>query len=99
MRSLRFSAPRHCNIHCEPCAKQVSVYVCGITPYDTTHLGHAFTYHTFDVLIRVLEAQGNTVTYTQNVTDIDDDILKRAKRDGKDWRALGNEWTAHFMRD
>ncbi len=77
----------------------VSVYVCGITPYDTTHLGHAFTYHTFDILIRFLEAQGLTVAYTQNVTDIDDDILKRAKRDGKDWQALGNEWTTHFMRD
>ena len=77
----------------------VSVYVCGITPYDTTHLGHAFTYHTFDVLIRFLEAQGIKVTYTQNVTDIDDDILKRAKRDGKNWLALGSEWTTHFMQD
>lgn len=78
---------------------RVSIYVCGITPYDTTHLGHAFTYHTFDVLIRFLEAQGIKVTYTQNVTDIDDDILKRAKRDGKNWFALGSEWTAHFMQD
>ena len=77
----------------------VSVYVCGITPYDTTHLGHAYTYHTFDVLIRFLEAQGIKVTYTQNVTDIDDDILKRAKRDGKNWFALGSEWTTHFMQD
>jgi len=79
--------------------KRVSLYVCGITPYDTTHLGHAFTYHTFDVLIRYLEAQGIAVTYTQNVTDIDDDILKRAKRDGKDWFALGSEWTAYFVQD
>ena len=79
--------------------KRVSLYVCGITPYDTTHLGHAFTYHTFDVLIRYLEAQGIAVTYTQNVTDIDDDILKRAKRDGKDWFALGSEWTAYFIQD
>jgi L-cysteine:1D-myo-inositol 2-amino-2-deoxy-alpha-D-glucopyranoside ligase len=79
--------------------KRVRLYVCGITPYDTTHLGHAFTYHTFDVLIRYLEAQGIAVTYTQNVTDIDDDILKRAKRDGKDWFALGSEWTAYFIQD
>jgi L-cysteine:1D-myo-inositol 2-amino-2-deoxy-alpha-D-glucopyranoside ligase len=79
--------------------KRVSLYVCGITPYDTTHLGHAFTYHVFDVLIRHLEAQGIAVTYTQNVTDIDDDILKRAKRDGKDWFALGSEWTAYFIHD
>lgn len=77
----------------------VSVYVCGITPYDTTHLGHAFTYHTFDVLIRYLESQGISVTYTQNVTDIDDDILRKAKEVGKDWRALGDEWTAHFIAD
>ena len=79
--------------------KRVSLYVCGITPYDTTHLGHAFTYHTFDVLIRYLESQGIAVTYTQNVTDIDDDILKRARRDGKDWFALGSEWTAYFIQD
>jgi len=83
----------------EPAHPEVTLYVCGVTPYDTTHLGHAFTYHCFDVLIRLLEAQGMKVTYAQNVTDIDDDILKRAKRDGKDWRALGSEWTAHFMRD
>ncbi|TMC49294.1 MAG: cysteine--tRNA ligase, partial [Chloroflexi bacterium] len=74
-----------------PRDKHVSVYVCGITPYDTTHLGHAFTYHTFDVLIRVLEqARGLRVTYVQNVTDIDDDILRRAKQLGKEWRALGD---------
>ena len=79
--------------------KRVSLYVCGITPYDTTHLGHAFTYHIFDVLIRYLEAQGIAVTYAQNVTDIDDDILKRAQRDGKDWFALGSEWTAYFIQD
>ena len=83
----------------EPENNTVRLYVCGITPYDTTHLGHAFTYHIFDVLIRYLEAQGIAVIYTQNVTDIDDDILKRAKRDGKDWLALGSEWTAYFIQD
>jgi L-cysteine:1D-myo-inositol 2-amino-2-deoxy-alpha-D-glucopyranoside ligase len=83
-----------------PRDKHVSLYVCGITPYDTTHLGHAFTYHAFDVLIRALEqARGLRVTYVQNVTDIDDDILRRAKQVGKEWRALGDEWTAHFIRD
>jgi L-cysteine:1D-myo-inositol 2-amino-2-deoxy-alpha-D-glucopyranoside ligase len=82
-----------------PRNNRVTIYVCGITPYDTTHLGHAFTYHAFDVLIRYLESQGVKVVYTQNVTDIDDDILKRAKRDGKDWYDLGSEWTAHFIQD
>ena len=78
---------------------EVSIYVCGITPYDTTHLGHAFTYTTFDVLIRYLEFKGYRVRYVQNVTDIDDDILRKAKAVEEDWQSLGNRWTAHFIRD
>jgi L-cysteine:1D-myo-inositol 2-amino-2-deoxy-alpha-D-glucopyranoside ligase len=77
----------------------LTVYVCGITPYDTTHLGHGFTYATFDVLIRYLESRGHKVRYVQNVTDVDDDILRRAIREGRDWRALGNQWTRHFIDD
>jgi L-cysteine:1D-myo-inositol 2-amino-2-deoxy-alpha-D-glucopyranoside ligase len=53
----------------------VTVYVCGITPYDTTHLGHARTFLLFDVLVRHLEAAGRKVRYVQNVTDIDESIL------------------------
>jgi L-cysteine:1D-myo-inositol 2-amino-2-deoxy-alpha-D-glucopyranoside ligase len=83
----------------EPQAEAVTIYVCGITPYDTTHLGHAFTYATTDLLIRYLEHSGRKVRYVQNVTDIDDDILKRAASVGEDWKALGNRWTAHFIRD
>ena len=86
----------------EPCAldhSPITVYVCGITPYDTTHLGHAFTYVMVDVLIRYLEYQQHTLRYVQNVTDIDDDLLRRAARDGEDWRALGNRWTSHFIQD
>ena len=79
--------------------KQVRMYICGITPYDTTHLGHAFVYVQFDALKRFLEFKGYKVTYTQNVTDIDDDILKRAKRDGKDWIELGDSWTEKFLAD
>lgn len=82
-----------------PQAQTATIYVCGITPYDTTHLGHIFTYATFDVLIRYLEFNGYAVNYTQNVTDIDDDILKKAKEVDEDWQALGNRWTAHFIRD
>ena len=82
-----------------PQGPAVSLYVCGITPYDTTHLGHAFTYCAFDVLIRYLEYRGMSVLYCQNVTDIDDDILREAKKAGRDWIELGSEWTAHFMRD
>ncbi len=77
----------------------VTLYVCGITPYDTTHIGHAFTYTTFDHLIRYLELKGIPVRYAQNVTDIDDDILKRAKETGGNWRALGNHWTNHSIND
>jgi L-cysteine:1D-myo-inositol 2-amino-2-deoxy-alpha-D-glucopyranoside ligase len=78
---------------------QVKIYTCGITPYDTTHLGHAFTYFVSDVLIRFLESQGKKVTYVQNVTDIDDDILKKADEEGEDWQSLGNRWTRHFIND
>jgi L-cysteine:1D-myo-inositol 2-amino-2-deoxy-alpha-D-glucopyranoside ligase len=82
-----------------PHQNTVTVYVCGITPYDTTHLGHAFTYTVFDVLIRYLEYKGHGVRYVQNVTDIDDDILRKAAEVGKDWQTLGNQWTAHFIND
>jgi L-cysteine:1D-myo-inositol 2-amino-2-deoxy-alpha-D-glucopyranoside ligase len=78
---------------------EVTLYVCGITPYDTTHLGHAFTYTSYDQLVRYLELQGITVRYAQNVTDIDDDILKRARETGDDWRELGTRWTDHFIQD
>ena len=78
---------------------KVKIYVCGITPYDTTHLGHAFTYVFFDVLIRYLQFKGYNVTYIQNVTDIDDDILRRAKEENRDWKELGDFWTNKFLKD
>jgi len=77
----------------------VSMYVCGVTPYDTTHVGHGFTYVAFDTLARHLAHKGYDVRYVQNVTDIDDDILKRAARDGVAWDALGREQTAIYLRD
>jgi L-cysteine:1D-myo-inositol 2-amino-2-deoxy-alpha-D-glucopyranoside ligase len=77
----------------------ILIYVCGITPYDTTHLGHAFTYSVADILIRYLEYQNRQVQYVQNVTDIDDDILKRAAEVGQSWWELGNQWTLHFIED
>lgn len=83
----------------DPQDKTVRLYVCGITPYDTTHLGHAATYCAFDVLVRYLEYKGATVRYCENVTDIDDDIIREGKKRGSNWRELGNFWTAHFMRD
>ena len=82
-----------------PQRQPATIYVCGITPYDTTHLGHAFTYATFDTIIRYLEYAGKDVLYVQNVTDIDDDILRKAREVGDDWQQLGNMWTRHFIRD
>jgi L-cysteine:1D-myo-inositol 2-amino-2-deoxy-alpha-D-glucopyranoside ligase len=83
----------------DPLSATVRLYVCGITPYDTTHLGHAATYCAFDVLVRYLEFQGAAVKFAENVTDIDDDTIREANKRGTDWRSLGNFWTAHFMRD
>ena len=70
--------------------REVRMYVCGVTPYDTTHLGHAFTFVHADVLARTLRRLDRRVVYVQNVTDIDDSILARARRDGVDWQRLGN---------
>jgi L-cysteine:1D-myo-inositol 2-amino-2-deoxy-alpha-D-glucopyranoside ligase len=78
---------------------QARLYVCGVTPYDTTHLGHAFTYLVFDVLGRNLRRHGYRVKYVQNVTDVDDDLLRRARRDGRDWRELAAENVAIFRAD
>ena len=78
---------------------KISIYVCGITPYDTTHLGHAFTYVFFDVLVRYLTFAGYKVNYAQNVTDIDDDILKKAKEKKTDYKKLGDVWTKIYLSD
>src|SRR6478609_3101383 len=77
----------------------VTLYVCGITPYDATHMGHAATYVTFDLLGRALRASGHTVRYVQNITDIDDPLLERAERDGIDWRDLATREIALFRED
>ena len=79
--------------------KTVRIYVCGITPYDTTHLGHAFTYVTFDTLIRYLEFLGYNVNYVQNVTDIDDDVLRKARELGMNWDELGRRETQRYLDD
>ena len=75
----------------------VGLYVCGVTPYDTGHLGHAFTYVSFDVLHRYLEYLGHDVVYVQNLTDVDDDMLRRARETGEDYLALGNRHVTTFL--
>lgn len=74
-------------IHLDP-GPRAGLYVCGITPYDATHLGHAATYVTFDLVGRALRDAGHEVDYVQNVTDVDDPLIERAERDGVDWRDL-----------
>ncbi|WP_051807598.1 cysteine--1-D-myo-inosityl 2-amino-2-deoxy-alpha-D-glucopyranoside ligase [Actinoplanes subtropicus] len=76
-----------------------TMYVCGITPYDATHLGHAATMITFDLINRLWRDAGLEVRYVQNVTDIDDPLLERAERDGEDWIVLGMRETALFRED
>lgn len=78
---------------------KVGVYTCGITPYDVTHIGHAFTYIFFDVVVRYLRCLGYSVTYAQNLTDIDDDIVKKSNQEGKNWRRLAEENTQVFLKD
>ncbi len=79
--------------------KPVTLYVCGVTPYDSGHMGHAFTFSVFDVLVRYLESKGTRVKYVQNVTDIDDPLFERARRDGVDWRILADRETQVHIRD
>ncbi|MCJ0976127.1 cysteine--1-D-myo-inosityl 2-amino-2-deoxy-alpha-D-glucopyranoside ligase [Rhodococcus sp. ARC_M12] len=75
------------------------MYVCGITPYDATHLGHAATYLTFDLIYRLWLDAGTDVHYVQNVTDVDDPLFERADRDGEDWRDLGAREIELFRAD
>jgi L-cysteine:1D-myo-inositol 2-amino-2-deoxy-alpha-D-glucopyranoside ligase len=77
--------------------RPVGLYVCGITPYDTGHLGHAFTYVAFDVLHRYLEYLGHDVVYVQNLTDVDDDLLRHAREAGEDYLELGNRHVTTFL--
>ncbi|HEX6888304.1 MAG TPA: cysteine--1-D-myo-inosityl 2-amino-2-deoxy-alpha-D-glucopyranoside ligase [Candidatus Nanopelagicales bacterium] len=75
------------------------IYVCGITPYDATHLGHAATYVAFDLVQRAWLDLGHDVHYVQNVTDVDDPLLERAVATGRDWRELARAETALFAED
>ncbi len=82
-----------------PVGETVTLYVCGITPYDTTHLGHAFINVIYDSLVRYLRWRGMTVRYVQNVTDIDDDILRKSREQGVTWDDLGKRETERYLSD
>lgn len=75
------------------------LYTCGITPYDATHLGHAFTYVAVDLLVRAWRDAGLAVRYAQNVTDVDDPLLERAAATGVDWRRLADEQVELYRQD
>ena len=83
----------------EPVEGSARMYVCGITPYDATHIGHAATYLAFDLLNRAWRDAGHPVRYVQNVTDVDDPLLERADRDSEDWRALADREIERFRAD
>lgn len=80
-------------------SKEANLYVCGITPYDATHMGHAATYVAFDTLHRFWLATGTKVHYTQNITDIDDPLLERAKLIGQAWQEIAVEQVDLFKED
>jgi L-cysteine:1D-myo-inositol 2-amino-2-deoxy-alpha-D-glucopyranoside ligase len=82
-----------------PYGPAATLYVCGITPYDTTHLGHAFVNVIYDTLRRYMEWRGQPVRYVQNVTDIDDDILRKAREVGSNWEELGKRETQRYVED
>ena len=80
-------------------SKRFSIYVCGITPYDSTHLGHAATYLAFDLINRYQILSKHQVAFIENVTDIDDPLLERAKRDNLNWQTLAQEQVGLFKSD
>lgn len=95
---LLFDTSRQAVVPFEP-GPEVRLYVCGITPYDSTHLGHANTYLTYDLLIRRLEDRGHTVKLVRNITDVDDSILPKARELGIDFLELAAAETARFHGD
>jgi len=98
-----FDTLRRRKVRLEPAVERakplVRLYVCGVTPYDSGHMGHAFTFCAFDVLVRFLEASGARVRYVQNVTDVDDPLFARARRDGVQWRSLAERELDVHVRD
>ena len=94
-----FDTARQAVVPFEARGDRAGLYVCGITPYDSAHLGHAFTYHVFDVVTRRLQADGVSVQSVRNITDVDDDILRAARQRGVDFRALAAEQVLRFDTD
>ena len=96
--SLKLINSRKVMTTIEP-ATPFRIYVCGITPYDATHLGHAATYVAFDLINRYQQLAGNRLDFVENITDIDDPLLVRAKRDSIDWKVLAENQIDLFLTD
>ncbi|MBV8527001.1 MAG: cysteine--tRNA ligase [Candidatus Dormibacteraeota bacterium] len=94
-----FDTARQAVVPFEPYENRVGMYVCGITPYDSAHLGHAFAYHVYDVITRRLRADGVTVQSVRNVTDVDDDVLRVARERGVDYLTLATQELTLFDTD
>jgi L-cysteine:1D-myo-inositol 2-amino-2-deoxy-alpha-D-glucopyranoside ligase len=94
-----FDTARQAVVAFEPRDGRAGLYVCGITPYDAAHIGHAFTYHVFDVITRRLRTDGVRVDYVRNVTDVDDDMLRTARKRNIDYLELGEQQVQQFDRD
>ncbi|OGK36646.1 cysteine--tRNA ligase [Candidatus Roizmanbacteria bacterium RIFCSPHIGHO2_12_FULL_39_8] len=90
-RKIENFAPLHPN--------KIKMYVCGVTPYDTSHLGHAFVFIFFDVVKRFFTHIGYKVTYVQNVTNIDDPLIERAKELHTTWEKLADKWIRYLLHD
>ena len=80
-------------------AGKVSLYVCGVTPYDALHIGHARAFLAYDALRRVLASRGLDVTHVQNITDVEDKIIERARQNGQDPLALASHYAAEALED
>ena len=78
---------------------KVGIYVCGVTVYDSCHIGHARSMIVFDVIVRFLRSRGYAVTYIRNFTDIDDKIIRRANEVGADYRTVADRFIAAFYED
>ncbi len=94
-----YDTAQRATVEFTPRNNRVGLYVCGITPYDGGHLGHAFTYHTFDVITRRLRGQGIDVRSVRNITDVDDDMMRVSRERHVDYLELGNSVVAQFDSD
>lgn len=79
--------------------KKVDFFVCGPTVYDYSHIGHARTYIVFDMIVKYLKQSGYKVFYLQNITDIDDKIINRAKENGLNWQGLSKKFEKLYLQD